>query len=357
MKKPFEPQLLPIKFENEEIIKLNKKVIKARELIKEINIRTEHSKLNEAIFYLFTINESLQSTRIEGTQSSFNEVIESDVTSKRNADTLEIKNYIEALNEGIKLLRDLPIGTRLIKALHKEMLKSGRGSNSNVGEYRKVQNWIGGISMENAKHIPPIANNIDLYMSNLESYINSIDEDLDELIKVAIIHAQFETIHPFLDGNGRVGRLLIILYLYDKGLINHKVFNISEEIEKNKLKYYAYLDETRKDNPNWIGWVNFFLDCIINQSKRNIEKFKEVEMLYNTLINIVNDNNLKLNYIDYIFKNPIFTINNLAATLNVSYITAKNNIKKLEDLKFIFGEDKKKNKKYYFYDLLKIFDI
>ncbi|WP_064610934.1 Fic family protein [Streptobacillus moniliformis] len=356
MKKPFEPQLLPIKFENEEIIKLNKKVIKARELIKEINVRTEHSKLSETFFYLFSVNESLQSTRIEGTQSSFNEIIQAEATLKYNNDTLEIKNYIEALNKGIITLRDLPIGTRLIKIIHKEMLKSGRGSNRNVGEYRKVQNWIGGKNIEDAKHIPPIADKIDLYMSNLETYINDVNDELDELIRIAIIHAQFETIHPFLDGNGRVGRLLIILYLYERGLINNKTFNISEEIEKNKLKYYAYLDETRKENSNWIGWINFFLDSVINQSKRNIEKLKMVEKLYDVLIKEVKSNKLKYEYIDYIFRNPIFSINNLSSSMNIKYTTAKNNIKKFEDLKYVFSDGKRKNRLYFFYDLLRIFN-
>lgn len=347
--KPFIPKKLPLELNDKKLIQLNKKVVLSHKLITEFNTRLEHMKFNKTLFYLFDRNESIHSTKIEGTQSTLSEVLEIDITSKHTNDFLEIKNYIDALNLGIKELENIPISSRLIKKIHAEMLKSGRGSNTSIGNFRKVQNWIGYSKIESAIFIPPEPQLIDEYMSNLEKYINE-DSEIDDLIKIAIIHSQFETIHPFLDGNGRVGRILIVLYLYSKGIINNSSFYISQELEKKKLKYYTLLNGVRKDE--WYEFIDFFLECIINQSKLNINKLLEINKLYETLKNNVK---IKEEYLKYIFQNPVFNINMMKDKFNISYTTANKIVKILEKEKIIFTNQKKRNKLYYFIDFIDIF--
>lgn len=354
--KPYIPQKMPIRLETETLLSLNKKLIKAHKLINEFEIRISKNNINKYLLYLFTTKESLQSTKIEGTQSTLSDVLESSLTNIINDDVMEIKNYLDALNLGIEKLNDLPISNRLIKEIHKEMLKTGRGSNSNIGHYRKIQNWIGGTKIENATFIPPEPQLIEEYMSNLEKYINEEDNLMDELIKIAIIHGQFETIHPFLDGNGRVGRILINIYLYSKGVIKNKNFYISEEIERHKLKYYHYLNGIRNQDKNWIEWINFFIDCVINQAKRNIEKLKEVEELYEYVLEIMKKERIKYEFIEYIFKNPVFNMKKIMKDTKLKYTSVRNNINKLTKSKVIFSDDKSRNKTYYFLDLIDKFN-
>lgn len=340
--KAFKPAKLPLDLDVHDLLRLNKKVIKANKLITEFNSKLKYNKFNNFLFFMFNRKEAISSTKIEGAQSTLNTVLEAEITNKKNDDTTEVLNYISALSKGKTLLRDLPICTRLIQAVHKEMLKSGRGHNSSIGNYRKIQNWIG-------SYIPPEPQYIDKYMSNLEEYINS-DSDIDDLIKIAIIHAQFETIHPFIDGNGRVGRILIILYLYNRGLIDDTIFYINEEIESKKLKYYSYLNGVR--NNKWFEFIDFFLDCIINQADKNIDKIDKVNELYK---NIERQEIVKNKYLEFIFKSPVFTAKKMSEDLNISFSTARTIIKKLEEKYIIYSNGNKRNGLYFFIDFIDIF--
>ncbi|MDY4004842.1 Fic family protein [Fusobacterium varium] len=355
MKEVFYPKLLPIGLNDSSLLKLYKKAIEARSKLTEFSVLLDRNLISESMICLFSLNESVQSTKIEGTQATFDEVMEAEATQKYNQDILEVKNYLNALNLGVDLLKTLPISTRLILKLHETILKDGRGKNRSPGAYRKTQNWIGPTQrIEDATYIPPSPDRLEEYITNLEKYINDeIAEDIDPLIKIAVIHAQFESIHPFLDGNGRVGRILIMLYLLEKKVISKPTFFVSEELEKNKFKYYAMLNNLRVDNPKWEEWVLFFLESVIKQADKNITKLRNVEQLYNDMVALGRENNIKQEFINAIFKAPIFTIKQIQKDLGISYTAVKNNIIKLCNLNITYSNDnKRRNKVYYYIELL-----
>ncbi|MBA1334233.1 MAG: Cell filamentation protein Fic [Firmicutes bacterium] len=192
--------------------------------------------------------EAVLSSVIEGTQATFQEVLEFEADEskfkdmdKRN-DILEIKNYRAAMNHAVKRFGEIPLFLRLIKEVHEILMSSVRGMNKSPGEFRKVQNWIGkpGCTMEDATFIPPSPEKLPDYLSNLEKYMN--DDDKDYIVQAAIIHAQFEILHPFLDGNGRIGRMLIPLFLFTKGVMSDPVFYISSYMEEKREEYYYNLN-------------------------------------------------------------------------------------------------------------------
>lgn len=356
MKKIFYPKLLPLELDDSLLLRLYKKVILARSKTTEFSMLLDRNVISDNLMWLFSFNESIQSTRIEGTQATFDEVMEADITQKFNLDILEVRNYIDALSKGKELLKTIPISTRMILELHREILKDGRGKNRSPGEYRKTQNWIGPTKkIEDASYIPPSPDKLEEYMSNLEKYINDeIVDDIDPLIKVAIIHAQFESIHPFLDGNGRVGRILIMLYLLDKKVISKPIFFVSEELEKNKFKYYSMLNNLRVENPKWEEWITFFLDSVIRQAEKNIIKLRKVEDLYSEICLYATKNSIKREFVNAIFKRPVFMVKTLQQDLGVSYSSAKINVTKLLRSGKIFNNDNKRNTLYFFSDLMDI---
>ncbi len=356
MKKPFYPKMLPLSIENDVKIKIMEKLIEARLKIKEFDILLEKSPIGEIALNLFSLNESVQSTKIEGTQATFTDVIEAKVTGAKSEDLQEVQNYIEALKIGQDLLRSIPISTRMFHKLHKILLKNSRGSNRSPGEYRKIQNFIGpNEKIEDATYIPPEPQNISDLIGNLEDYINLNDcNGLDSLLKAAIIHAQFETIHPYLDGNGRLGRVLIMLYLLESKVISKPSFFISEELEKNKFKYYSLLNDLRTDNPNWLDWLEFFLNSAIKQADKYLVKLKAIDEYYSKVINFASDNNIHINYINIMFEKIVFTSKEFEGKIDASYNTINKNINKLVQAKFLYGDDKKRNKVYRAYDLLDI---
>jgi Fic family protein len=248
MKKPY----IPFTFPNDELIdkvSLFNKVIKANKEIAIYNEKLKNSKIRPSVLMdLFSLKEALESSKIEGTQATMDEMLEYRSDDKNVTDDIkEVINYHIALQEGVSDLERLPISSRLIKNLHKTLLGGGvRGGGKTPGEFRTIQNYIGtqGCTLENASYIPPEPQLVDSYMSNLEKFINE-DDETNDLIKIALIHSQFETIHPFLDGNGRIGRILIPLYLYNKGFISSANLFVSESLEKDKYKYYSLLNSTR----------------------------------------------------------------------------------------------------------------
>lgn len=354
MKKPFYPEFLPIGLDDSTLVRIYTKAIIARSKLTEFSTLLDRNLISEDLICLFALNESVQSTKIEGTQATFDQVMESEITQKYTSHTLEVLNYMEALETGTELLKRLPISTRLLLKLHEIVLKDGRGKNRSPGSYRKTQNWIGPTDkMEDATYIPPSPDKLEDYISNLEKYINGeIAQNIDPIIKIAVIHAQFESIHPFLDGNGRVGRILIMLYLLEKKIINKPTFFVSEELEKNKFKYYTMLNNLRTESPKWEEWIMFFLDSVIKQAEKNIEKLRNVEELYEYMLNYARKNNIKSDFVNMIFKSPIFTIKQISEELHVSYSAAKSNVMKLTESGKVFADDKRRNKVFSFIDLL-----
>ena len=194
----------------------------------------------EIFISMHVLKEATQSSKIEGTQTDIEEALldKEDVPLDKRNDWEEVQNYIQAINQGIKMLEILPITSRFIKHTHKILMQGVRGEQKNPGEFRRSQNWIGGASINDAIFIPPVHTSISDLISDMEKFIHSKKIYIPELLKIAIIHYQFETIHPFLDGNGRIGRLLIPLYLVYKGILKKPILYLSDYLEKNRKHYY-----------------------------------------------------------------------------------------------------------------------
>lgn len=358
MKKPFEPDLMPISLSAEDKLYLLKLALEARVKIERFNAMLERSVISEEVLISFSLQESIQSTRIEGTQATFSEVLESNITGEKGNDVQEVNNYLEALNTGRERLRHLPLSTRLFLELHSIILQDSRSGNRSPGEYRKTQNFIGPTNnIKDATYIPPEPQRVNEYMSNLEKYINDeIPDDLDPLIRIGLIHAQFETIHPFLDGNGRLGRILIILYLLDKGVISEPAFFISEELEKSKHRYYGLLNNLRTSSPRWKDWLEFFLTAADKQAAKNIDKLEKIEDLLDSMLKFAKENSIREDLIIFIFRKPIFTIKEIEASLKISYNTANVHVNRLTGANKVFSDDRRRNRIFRFYDIIDILE-
>ncbi len=370
MKKPYEPFTLPI----DKLININEfinELLEANKLIGVYEVLLSRSKIDPKLLLTpITLQEAIQSTKIEGTQVTLDDMLEYGADeSKKNNNIKEVINYSMALRKGESLIRRIPISARLIKEMHKILLSGElRGNSRNSGEFRSIQNFIGpqGCTIQTASYIPPEPQLVPDYMSNLERYINEPTDNLNDLIRIAIIHAQFETIHPFLDGNGRIGRILIPLYLYDKKFISSPNFFISESLEKDKFKYYKLLNDTRvvisEDSievasQRWNAWIKFFINAIINQANKNIILIEKIDNLYNeTLDNsevLINSNRL-IDIVNVMFEKPIFTKKTILENVDIPSSTLGVYLNKLEEKQVIYSNGKSRNKKYYFYDLINI---
>lgn len=358
-KVPYTPEDLPLSHNRvnqllflRELIDAHKKIAQYQSLLQNTKIPS-HLLLNPVM-----LNEAVQSTKIEGTQVTLDEVLEVDTHSrKNNKDVQEVLNYYQALREGMDKLSILPISTRLLKSMHLTLMSNEvRGSSRLPGEYRKIQNFIGpeGCTLESATYIPPQPQLVDKYMSNLELYINDPKDELDELVRIAVIHAQFETIHPFLDGNGRIGRILIPLYLYNKQVIDYPNFFMSEALERDKHKYYRFLNDTRYKG-DWNQWIHFFLQAVIHQADKNIKLINDVNKLYDHDLDLaqsfINSSGVK-KLIDAIYQKPIFTVHTISSVADVSEATCRRYLTILEANRIIFSDGKQRSKTYYYYNLL-----
>lgn len=368
--------LLPPKVTLQQALELYKKIAQIKSSIGKLNAELEHSIVNAQLIQMLTLNESVQSTRIEGTQVTFADMIEDATKKNKSTEVIEVENYQKALSTGISLIQNgMPISPRLIKQLHTILMgNKTRGTTSSAGEFRSVQNFIGPTNkIEDAVYIPIGAHEIANYMSNLEYYINGekhysfnkvellkdeclLDESSDPLIKTAILHAQFESIHPFLDGNGRMGRILIVLSTMKDGLINQPVFFVSEELEKERIRYYNYLNGVRGKNADWFSWIDFFLDASQRMTDNMLRKLEATTILANVGIDKINSSNATLNRIWFsTFNKPYVTVSEVAEQLNISVTTARNGLNRLVALKLIdVDQAKRKNKVYVNYDLLRV---
>ena len=221
--------------------------------------------------------EANKSSRIEGTKTSIEEELMKldDISPEKRDDYIEVHNYIEAMNHGITRIRNdkFPLSSRLIREIHKILMHGARGERKSPGEFRTQQNWIGGTMPSNAVFVPPLIEEMDSLLSDLEMFIHNDDNQVPHLIKLALIHYQFETIHPFQDGNGRIGRLIIPLYMLDKQLLDKPCFYISDFFERNRTTYYDALQNVRIRN-DLTSWIIFFLKAAHSTAKSAKNKFK-----------------------------------------------------------------------------------
>jgi len=311
---------------------------------------------------MFVKKEALLSSQIEGTQASLEGVLEFEAGMLPEENINEIKevvNYVKALNYGVERLQDFPFSLRLIKEIHKILISGTRGKLKTPGEFRKSQNWIGppGASLNEATYVPPPPDKILSFMSNLEKYFYSKDKN-PPLIKSAVIHSQFETIHPFLDGNGRIGRLLIVFFLLWKKALKKPILYISFYFKKNREEYYNKLMEVRNTGV-WNSWLEFFLRGVIETAEEATETAREIIALKDGIIKKLYENSISSIYavriIDLLFEKPLISTNEISKKIKISKQTANTIINKFEKigiLKEITG--KKRYKKFQFVDYVNI---
>jgi len=278
----------------------------------------------EVLLSSLTTREAVLSSKIEGTQATLDEVLKHEAgmllwDERKEKDVQEIVNYRKVLILSEKELKKRPLSLFLIRQMHFELMQSARGKDKNPGEFRKKQNWIGkpGASIEQASFVPPEPHLVPEYMEKLKKYMQTDDEDV--VVQTAIVHAQFELIHPFSDGNGRIGRLLIPLFLYSKGRLTRPMFYMSEYLEAHRDLYYEKLRRI-SEHKDWNGWVEFFLVAVKQQAKFNSEKVKQILQLYNQMkeeITLLTRSQYSIQILDFLFDKPIFTPSDAIKKTNI----------------------------------------
>ncbi|EGQ3337873.1 Fic family protein [Staphylococcus pseudintermedius] len=367
---------LPPQVTLENALDLYKSVAEINSLIGALNTQINHSLVSTQMIQLLTLSESVQSTRIEGTQVTFLDIIEETPNEQKSTKVTEVLNYKDALDYGVMQIKNgNPITTRLIHELHKILMgRNTRGTTVSSGEFRKIQNFIGPSSnIKDAVYIPVPAHEIDDYMTNWEHYINRVkhpsfnqvlkegytllDEQSDPLIKTAIMHAQFESIHPYLDGNGRLGRILIVLNMMAESAVNAPIFFVSEELERERLRYYNLLNSVRGSHADWYKWIHFYLRACQRMILNLQTKLENIETLAKEGLKKINQaaGSKIMDVWFYTFTTPNVTVKYAAKSLNMSENTARMHLNTLVELGMIdVDHARKRNKVYVNYDLLQI---
>ena len=284
---------------------------------------------------MYVRKEALMSSQIEGTQATLEDVLDPLLEANTNRNVADVVNYIKATEYAVKRLETLPLCNRLLRETHAVLMEGVRGQEKYPGEFRRSQNWIGGqgSSLKTARYIPPSTEDMEIAISDLEKYINAEDGQ-DDLIRAALIHYQFETIHPFLDGNGRIGRLLITLYLMERKLLSSPALYISYFLKRNRVEYYDRMSEVRRSG-NYEQWVRFFLQAVEECAKDAIETIDKLNALHekdsaavNAMGRAAKNTALVFSYLE---ANPIIDIGRTAQALDLSFNTVSSAVKRLEE--------------------------
>jgi Fic family protein len=356
----FQPNFINKKWiiDDMEVINL---LSKADRMLGRLDMYSEHIPDIDLFIRMHIAKEATQSSKIEGTQTNIEEALlsEEDVPLDKRDEWTEVNNYIDAMNKSVQMLDKLPLSSRLIRDTHEILLKDVRGEHKQPGEFRKSQNWIGGASVNDAIFVPPVQTTIPELMEDLEKFIHNDRFNFPELLKIALIHYQFETIHPFLDGNGRVGRLLITLYLVDRCILKSPILYISDYLEKHRNSYYSNLMNVRTKNQIY-DWFKFFLTGIIETADSGVKTFEQILILQKE-----NENRIKslgsrsanaLKVITELYKRPIINANDVSSITGLSPAAAYTLIAELERIGVLFkiaGE--KRGRSYSFKEYLTIF--
>jgi Fic family protein len=335
---------------------------KADRQLGRLDMYAEYIPNIDLFISMHVVKEATQSSKIEGTKTNIEEALldKEDVAEEHRDDWEDVQSYISALDAAIDSLKTLPFSSRLIKNAHQLLLTGVRGEHKLPGKFRTSQNWIGGVSLKDAIFIPPIHSSINDYMSDLEKFAHNEEVYFPDLLKIALIHYQFETIHPFLDGNGRVGRLMITLYLVEKGILKKPILYLSDFFEKHRTLYYDNLMRVRDKN-DINQWFKFFLLGIIETAQSSIKSFDgilklkaEVESKLQTLGSRTANAQLIMNQL---YQKPLIDIAKAQAITKLSLPTVYKLIDELETLgilKEITGG--KRGKLFLFKDYVNLFE-
>lgn len=337
--KSFQPEKINREWiiDNMEILSL---LSQADRQLGRLDMYSEYIPNIDLFISMHVLKEATQSSKIEGTKTNIEEALleREDIHEEKRDDWEEVQNYITALNRAIAGLDKLPFSSRLIKETHKILLQGVRGKHKLPGEFRTSQNWVGGASIRDALFIPPVHTTIYEYMSDLEKFAHDEDNYFPDLLKIALIHYQFETIHPFLDGNGRVGRLMITLYLVEKGILKKPILYLSDFFERNRTLYYDNLTRVREKH-DIDQWFKFFLVGIIETAKSGISTFdsilklqKEVEAKVQLL---GSRSNKAMVLINYLYQHPMIQAQKAKQLTGLSFPTVYKLLEELEKLEII----------------------
>ena len=351
--KSFQPERISGKWalDNMEVLSL---LSQADRQLGRLDMYSEYIPNIDLFISMHVLKEATQSSKIEGTKTNIEEALlnREDISEEKRDDWEEIQNYIAALNKAIEKLNEIPFSSRLIRQTHEILLSGVRGKRKLPGEFRSSQNWIGGASISDATFIPPIHTTIDEYMGDLEKFAHDNEHYFPELLKIALIHYQFETIHPFIDGNGRVGRLMITLYLVEKGLLKKPILYLSDFFEKNRTLYYDNLMKVReKQDIN--QWFKFFLVGVIETAKNSISTFDKILKLQKdieTRIQGLGSRSVSANtVVKQLYQHPVIQARKVQEITGLSMPTAYKIIEGLEELKVLKEVTGAKRGKLYFF--------
>lgn len=320
---------------------------------------------NPDLFVLMYVRkEAVLSSQIEGTQASLSDVLEAEakvLESDHPKDVNEVLNYVSAMRHGLKLLNELPVSTRLIRNIHERLMARVRGGQRNPGEIRNTQNWVGpqGAPIREAIFIPPPPNQLEDCLRDLEAFLNT-DDDLPPLVKFGLAHAQFETIHPFLDGNGRMGRLLVTFLLCRDKLLGKPVLYLSHYFKRHRARYYDLLQGTR-DNGDWESWLKFFLKGVAEVSVEATETAQAIVALRERHREIVTKNfgraaSRGLMLLEHLFRSPIVTVKGAEKIICTKFPAANTLIHRFVDsgiLQEITGH--RRNRLFRYRDYIRLF--
>lgn len=307
----------------------------------ELNSFSRFVPDTDRFILMHVFKEAVISSRIEGTQISIHEALvnEDEIGPEKKDDWIEVNNYVRALNTAIEELETIPLSNRLIKKAHQILLSRGRGEYKTPGEFRVSQNWIGGASLADAVFIPPSHHEVPELMSDLEKFLHTRDLQIPHLVKIAIAHYQFETIHPFLDGNGRIGRLLITLYLVESGVLEEPLLYLSDFFERNKTLYYDNLTVVREKN-DLAQWIKFFLTGVIQTAEKAIDKLRAIIELKQSIEReriVEMGKRSKMGYVllNELFKKLLVTIKDVESITELSPKAAADLVEEFENQKIL----------------------
>jgi Fic family protein len=320
--------------------RINVLLEKSTKALGELNAFTLIVPDVDLFIHMHILKEANTSSRIEGTKTEIDEVVlaEKEILPERRDDWREVRNYVHAMNMAIEELRNLPLSLRLLRQTHAILMEGVRGKHKTPGEFRSSQNWIGGASLADAVFIPPHHADLPELLSDLETFWHNENIQVPHLIRIALSHYQFETIHPFLDGNGRIGRLLITLYLVSHGLLSKPSLYLSAHLEKHRTAYYDALSRVRESN-DLSHWCRFFLQAIVETAESGKQTFRSILSLRQELDRQVvmlgrrAENGRKL--IMHLFKSPAITVNQVIDLLGLKYHSANKLVQALVELNIL----------------------